>query len=35
MVTIKMHSLLEITGNDFNHIEYSFNPRGDIIPIPK
>lgn len=29
-----MHSLLEITANDFNHINYSFNPKGDIIPIP-
>ncbi|CAD8166990.1 unnamed protein product [Paramecium octaurelia] len=35
MITIKMHSLLEITSNDFNHVDYSFNPRGDIIPIPK
>ncbi|CAD8086713.1 unnamed protein product [Paramecium sonneborni] len=35
ILTIKMHSLLEITSNDVNHIEYSFNPRGDIIPIPK
>ncbi|CAD8170600.1 unnamed protein product [Paramecium pentaurelia] len=35
MLTIKIHSLLEITTNEFNHVEYSFNPRGDIIPIPK
>ncbi|CAD8069001.1 unnamed protein product [Paramecium primaurelia] len=35
MLTIKMHSLLEISANDFNHIDYSFNPRGDIVPIPK
>ncbi|CAD8070805.1 unnamed protein product [Paramecium primaurelia] len=35
MLTIKIHSLLEIATNEFNHVEYSFNPRGDIIPIPK
>ena len=35
MVTIKIHSLLEISTNEFNHVDYSFNPRGDIVPIPK
>ncbi|CAD8183191.1 unnamed protein product [Paramecium pentaurelia] len=33
LLTIKIHSLLEIKGNENNTIQYVFNREGDIVPI--
>ncbi|CAD8119346.1 unnamed protein product [Paramecium primaurelia] len=35
LLTIKIHSLLEIKGNENINIEYQFNREGDIVPIRK
>ncbi|CAK85907.1 unnamed protein product (macronuclear) [Paramecium tetraurelia] len=33
LLTIKIHSLLEIKGNENINVEYAFNREGDIVPI--
>ena len=32
-MTIKIHSLLEIKGNENNNVIYVFNNEGDVVPI--